>query len=281
MNFKKLFLMIIYILILYCFSVSVFLIYYTNKNYNEQDNINLKNNTLIVNSTYLTNYSFNNKLLSDDKMFVIIDVDTSIKHNDLYLKVNNKLYNCLDNNKYQIYFNDLDTDPLIYAIPSEYANNSILLFYNYDHNNLDRNIYVKLKPIRLNYNYNEIIVKLNESASIINVIDSFSIKSFNIKNKFNYKYLENNKEITSIIKSNNKTILKLDIINSNIPSNFEDYIKIKYNYNDKICVSNPIDKTPNNIKNSLFYEVDSNISKAKEIWLEIKNRKEIYKFILK
>lgn len=281
MNFKKLFLMIIYILILYCFSVSVFLIYYTNKNYNEQDNINLKNNTLIVNSTYLTNYSFNNKLLSDDKMFVIIDVDTSIRHNDLYLKVNNKLYNCLDNNKYQIYFNDLDTDPLIYAIPSEYANNSILLFYNYDHNNLDRNIYVKLKPIRLNYNYNEIIVKLNESASIINVIDSFSIKSFNIKNKFNYKYLENNKEITSIIKSNNKTILKLDIINSNIPSNFEDYIKIKYNYNDKICVSNPIDKTPNNIKNSLFYEVDSNISKAKEIWLEIKNRKEIYKFILK
>lgn len=281
MVLRKLFLTIIYILILYCFTVSVFLIYYANKNYDEQDNIYLQNNALIVNNTYLTNYSYNNKLLSDDKTFVIIDVDTSIKRNNLYLKINNKLYNCLDNNKYQEYFKDLDNDPLIYAIPIEYTNKSMLLFYNYDHNNLDRNIYVKLNPIRLNYSYNETIVNLNENISIKNVIDNFNIKAFDIKNKFNYKYLENEKEVTSIIKSNNKTILKLDIINSNIPNNFEDYIKVKYNYNDKIYVSSPIDKTPNNIKNSLFYEIDNNILKAKEVWLEIKNRKEIYKFILK
>ena len=281
MIYKKTFLIIIYILILYCFSVSVFLIYYSNKNYNENDLIYLQNNVLIINKSYLTNYSYDNKLLSGDKIFVIVDLDTSIKRDELHLKVNGKLFNSVDNNEYQEYFKDLDNDPLIYIIPKSYVRKQMLISYDYNHNDLDRNIYVKLNPIRLNYNYNETIVKLNKVVNIKDVIDNFGIKSFEIKDKFNYKYFENNKEVTSIIKSNDKTILKLEIINDKLSDNFDNYVSIKYSYNDKVYVSDLKNKTPYNIDNYLYYEADSNIREAKEIWLDIKNRSEIYKFILK
>ena len=142
-------------------------------------------------------------------------------------------------------------------------------------------MYLFYTNLRLNYNYNETIVKLNEVVNIKDVIDNFGIKSFEIKDKFNYKYFENNKEITSIIKSNDKTILKLEIINSKLSDNFDNYLSIKYSYNDKIYVSDSKNKTPHNIDNYLYYEVDENIIEAQEIWLDIKNRNEIYKFILK
>ena len=281
MNLKKLFLTTIYILILYCFSVSAFLIYYSNKNYNEKENIYLLNNVLTINKSYLTNYSYNNKLLIDDKIFVIIDIDTSIKRDNLFLKVNGKLYSHINNNDYQEYFKDLDNDPLIFVIPKKYVNKKMLILYKYNHNDLERNIYVKLEPIRLNYNYKETIINLNDIVSIKNVINNFKIESYDIKDKFNYKYLEGNKEITSIIKSNNKTIIKLQINKNKLPDNFDNFVSIKYRYNDKVYVANLKNKTPNNINNCIYYEVDSRIIESNEIWLDIKNRNEIYKFILK
>ncbi len=286
----------------------------TNVVYNEGDSIASGKFTIGVEKTYITNTdSDGKKILENDDKLVIVKI--SAKTNDKYKYKLNTNYLTLEigraqftpTNKYNNYFRDIGTiykNQYLYNTPKNY-----ILVFRIDKKSARRNMTFKylgglegarnldfnIDPIGVGNSSTVSSVKLNNYLKFDNSIlgnTKLKIKEYQIQEKFeyNYCYLDNcnNK---AVIDSSGNNILKLTI-DSKIDDNIyidkdwdyiiNNYATIYYYLDNITRYSNIIySKTPNDINDTIYIEVDKDIEKASKIWIEFNIRNQIYKYTLK
>lgn len=286
----------------------------TNVVYNEGDNVSSGRFTIGVVSSYITDTdNEGNKILDNDDKLVIVKI--SAKTNNNYKYKLNTDYLTLEigktqfttTNKYNNYFKDIGA-----VYKNQYITNNpknYILIYKIDNKSSKKNMQFKylgslVDGKDLDFNINPLGVgnssvisdlKLSESLNFKKSIlgnTTLKITQYELQEKFeyNYCYLDNcnNKAIVDSLGNN---VLKLTI-ESKIDDNIyidqdwnyiiNNYANIYYVIDDTTYYSNIIcSKTPKDITDTIYIEVDKNIEKASKIWLEFNIRNQIYKYTLK
>ena len=261
-----------------------------NKIYNENEMVNTENFNFSINNTYITNKNYNKKFINDtEHSYVIIKMYISPKYKEQKINTANIVLQVGDNNykkKKKKASNFNNTYIFIFNILNSDLNKKMLFMY--------RDKKVNLKPINLDKAENKKEYKLNEKLDLSNTILSYGeviIKSIDIKNKFNYSYqyeIDNKTYNSSInITSINNTIINMKLTSS-LPNKLtiyellSSYGKIKYKIDNEEYTSKLMNnKTPGSYEEGLFLEVDKDIEKATNIWLELTIREKVYNYILK
>lgn len=282
-----------------------------NATYYENDFVNSGNYKLGVISSYITNSSSTNKkILSNDESFCIVKLSINttngykykINPDYLNLEINNTSY--IPINKYNKYFSDIgisykdqyiteDTKYfiLIYKIKNSDINSKIQFSYQGNYEN-GSHVTFNLTPINLEIQTKTDAVlgnKLELKNSILNTT-AITINNYEINNKYEYNYCyQEDCSYTATIYSNSNNILKLDIdstIDNSVKKTWNDilnnYVNIYYTI-DNTTYTSLINyaKTPSDINNNIYIEVDKKIENATSIWLEFNIRNQIYKYVLK
>lgn len=286
----------------------------TNVVYSEGDSASSGKFTIGVSSSYITNLSSTGKEIFDNGYKLVIvrfsantnnDYKYKLNTNYLVLQIGNKQFT--STNKYNNYFTDMGTVYknqnitnnkkyfiMVYVVGSNYINKNMSFKYLGSLNS-GKDLTFNIDPV--NFGDDKVIstAKLNGELKFNKSLlenTSLKISSYDIQEKYeyNYCYLDNCNN-SAIIDSLGNNILKLDI-NSKI----DDTINIDKNWNDIINsymnVYYVIDdntyrsvihysKTPNEIEDAIYMEVDKDIVNASQIWLEFNIRNQIYKYILK
>lgn len=172
---------------------------------------------------------------------------------------------------------DIDINPLVYIIDNKGINKKLKLYYQYNDKWVNRNITFNLNPTI--YDNNIIEVNLNNDLDIKIINKKINIISYEVNNRINAKYMENNTIINKIFLSHDKLILSFKL--KNYIESLDQLFRIKYSINNIEYESININQCKNNVLNSYYLEVDKEINKATSIWLEFNIRNTIYKYILK
>ena len=276
MNKKSFFITTFYVLLTYCVLASVFLIIYCNPNYKEKEEVKINETTLKVNNSYLTSYNEKNQVISNDQTFLLIDLDTNINYDELFLKLGNKYYK--NNNEYLSNFVDFKNNLLVYLIDNDKLNENKYLYYRNNEKMITRNYKVLLKPIDLNTKKEVINQKMSDHLKINNI--DVSILDYSIEDTFIDTYQENNNNINIITNKENSKILKLHISNLDNIKELVNYIKIKYMINNNEYESMINLENYKIINRNLYFSVDKKIEEANKIWIEYTDREYIYYYYL-
>ena len=276
-----------------------------NKIYNENEMVNTENFNFSINNTYITNKNYNKKFINDtEHSYVIIKMYISPKYKEQKINTANIVLQVGDNNytinqKKASNFSDIG---IPYREQKISNNNTYIFIFNILNTDLNKKMLftyggdkkVNLKPINLDKAENKKEYKLNEKLDLSNTILSYGeviIKSIDIKNKFNYSYqyeIDNKTYNSSInITSINNTIINMKLTSS-LPNKLtiyellSSYGKIKYKIDNEEYTSTLMNnKTPGSYEEGLYLEVDKDIEKATNIWLELTIREKVYNYILK
>lgn len=284
-----------------------------NVSYSENDYVTTGNYKLGVVSSYITDLSdTNKKILGDDETFCIVKFAINTT-NDYKYKINPDYLNLVANgnsylpvNKYSKSFTEIGTSYngqyitsntkyfiLIYTIKKTDINSNMQFEYlgNYEGAS---NVKISINPIDLSdEKTNSISIgnKITFKDTILG--DTYlEINKYEISNKYDYNYCyEEDCSYTAMVYSNSNNILKLDVnyvIDSSVSLEdgwndiFNRYVDVYYviddvTYNSLINYT----KTPSDIANTIYMEVDKNIENASNIWLEFSIRNKVYKYVLK
>lgn len=272
--------------------------------YNENEIVNTDNFNFSINNTYITNKNYNKKFINDtEHSYVIIKMYISPKYKEQKINTANIVLQVGDNNytinqKKASNFSDIG---IPYREQKISNNNTYIFIFNILNSDLNKKMLfmyrdkkVNLKPINLDEPENKKEYKLKEALDLSNTILSYGkivIKSIDIKNKFNYSYqyeIDNKAYNSSInITSINNTIINMKLTSS-LPNKLtiyellSSYGKIKYKIDNEEYTSKLMNnKTPGSYEEGLFLEVDKDIEKATNIWLELTIREKVYNYILK
>lgn len=303
---KSVFLTILIVLMISVAGIIVNSTIIKNRTYQEGKivKLNSKNYNIKVINSYLTDQSYDKKSIGNYiivKFEILNQTANSIKFDlsKINLVVDNKIYE--SKNPATNYFKDMG---ILYTNQSiENSSAKYLVAYKLKDLNYKKTyILIKDNKKMIKINLNPMILTNISSVSSSKIGDELSfntsifsksslkINEYKIANNFIFK--EDSKEI-SIYPTNLKkinTILYLDA-NLNITSELaiypfsisefiSNFAKLKYLLDEKIYESELIDKTPTNFNNRSFFEVDSNIAKAQEIYLEIIIRDKQYTYYL-
>jgi len=278
-----------------------------NKVYKQNEIFESDNFKMQITDSYITNKTYNGQPINTENIFLIIKLSIqptktvmNLNTSNLLLKINDNSYTITK--KYYSYFKDLGTGYKDQNINS--AKNYIFVYQiSKDEIEEDKQIIytgstkelkVDLSPINLDENTETKEYNLTETIDFSNSIlsgSSYQISKYEINNKYtyNYTFTINGKEHPGkkYITSPNNTILYLELTSTfNINTTNYDFIKdygsIKYSINGTEYTSEKSnDKTPGNYDKGIYLEVDKNIEKAENIWLELNIRNIKYKYILK
>ena len=271
MKNKKMFMWILYVVLMYLLLSSAFLIYYGNPKYKEKEKVIINDLYLNVINSYITNYNDYNELISIDNSFLIVNIDTNINKDNLILKIEDKYY--YNNNEYSSLFQDIASNYIVYIVNKDDLNKKMELYYRSYEFMFDRNYRIRLNPINLDLKKEFKEYYLNDTFTINNTeskILDYSINDTFIDNLNNINYITNYK---------GQSLLKLHF--SNVIPNIDKYIKLNYIVNDKekeielTLVNNKI------INNNLYFIVDNDINNASNISIIFTNRYNNFIYILK
>ena len=182
----------------------------------------------------------------------------------------------------------------VYNIPSEDMNEKMYLYYEGEQTTNNK-LEVKLSPTNLDVQTEVGTYKLGESIDFKDSIlknSTISITNMYLTNKISYNYCyKEDCNYSATIHSLGNTILYLNYnkktdpdisFNTNWSNLLNNYITIKYIYNDEEYTSSLNNKTPDDaVSKGLYLEVDKNIESASSIWLEFNIRNKIYKYYIK
>lgn len=276
-----------------------------DKEYQQNEVFSTNDFKFQVLNSFVTNRAYDNqKIVYDDTSFVIVRMALSsngekrqLNTSNLVLEVNNNSYAC--EKRYASRFIDLG-----YAYQDEKigSGSTYLFIYRVDNKDLEKTmklVYasyktVILSPVKLDNEAESKKYKLGNAIDLSKSsfgIGSFKISSFDIKDKFSYPYQY---EIDGQLYTNELSISSVRnvILNLKIDSTYpkgmnnylflEQYGTLKYKKNDMEYISSAFsDKTPGNYKEGLYLAVDKGVAEATNVWLEIKIRNQVYKYILK
>ena len=278
-----------------------------NKVYKENENFNSEQFKMKVTNSYISAKSYNGDPINTTSTFLIVELsieplqeDNALNTSNMILKTDKDTYTMTK--KYYSYFKDLGTGYrsqtiksssnyiLIYELPLEDSLQNLQLLYTATTNEIK----VDLDPIKLDETTSTKEYKITEEIDFSDSIlsgSNFQINSYDINNKYTYTYtyLIDNQEFEGkkYITSPSNTILYLEVASSYTidTTNYQlikDYGNIVYTVNGTEVTSEILsDKTPGNLKNGIYIEVDKNIENAESIWIELNIRNVSYKYILK
>lgn len=273
-----------------------------NKTYNQNENVETDAYTFNVTNTYLTNISYNNKIVSGtNDSYVIVKINiyphtkgSIINTGNILLQIGKNKYTpeLKNTNNFKdlgtLYTNQKILNAksyiFIFNILKKDINNKMLLTY------ADKQK-IKLSPKDIDTSEQDKEYNINDTLDLSNTVlerGYITINSIDIKNNFTYDftYEVNKKTYNSkqFIKSTTNTIMNIKLT-SDLPNSISlsellnNYTKIKYKINEEEYITPIIsNKTPGNYKEGLYLEVDKQIENATHIWLEItiRNKKNIY-----
>lgn len=276
-----------------------------NKVYNQNEFVSTDNFQFNVLNSYISNKDYkNNIIMGNDTSFVIVKINLSSKGekrkfntSNLILEVDDNSYTC--EKRYSTRFSDIG----ITYKDDKIGNNATYLFvYNVSNEDLEKNmklVYandkrVELNPVWLDKSNESDDYRLGEEVNLSNSIfrtGIFKVSFFEINDNFSYpyEYEINGQSYTYqlTISSVRKTIMHLKLENiypkgiDNL-SFFDNYVKIKYKNDDvEYEVKSFDNNTPDGYKDGVYLAVDKDLLEATNIWLEIKIRNKVYKYILK
>ncbi len=277
MEKKNITLIIIYALLGYCVIASLILIIYCNPNYREKELITNNDMKIQVEQSFITSYNDYNEIMSRSQNFLIVNIQTNLSKDNLFLKINNNYYR--NNNEYQEYFKDFGNNYLIYIINNEDLGKDMFLYFKYKEKYVTRNYSIHLQPIDLNEANNPIEYHLNDEISINNI--KTKIISYDIKDEFIISYKEQNKNINRIIKQKDHDILKINISGIKNIDQIEKYISLKYTLNNEEKDSSISLIKDSIIENNIYFIIDKDVRKAETIWLSFMSRNQKYEYYLK
>jgi hypothetical protein len=263
--------------------------YITNKSVNGNDILDNGDKLAIIKFAINSNSTGKSKLNTD---YLVLDVDgTQITPTNKY---NNYLSDIGIVYKKQYITSDTKYFILVYKISKEDLKKKMNFLYLGSYAK-GSDLKFNLEPISLDNNTIKTTVKINEELKFTDsLLESTSLKitNFEIQEKYeyNYCYLEDC-SYTATIDSFDNNILKLDISSKiddsiNLEKNWNtiinNYMEVYYiidnqTYKSTICYS----KTPSDIEDTIYIEVDKNIENASKIWLEFNIRDQIYKYTIK
>jgi len=292
---------------------------FSNKVYNQNENITSSYFNINVTDSFITSKKTNREvILNTNTSFLIVKFNINALYNydyeykldleDFLLPLGDKNY--LPTLKYCEYFKDIgycyknqtlkyDEDKtyiLVYNIPNDLINKIMTLRYDegfvYTKKEaIAKTIKINLNPVNIDESTLQGTYNLQDIISFDKYINgTFKINSYELGTKFIYKYnyCDNDEcfELSNIITNNiNKKILKLDVENNVIDYNnlefVDNFITIKYIYNGQEYTSSINNKTKESMTNYMYFDVDKNIEEASNIWLEIIVRNNKYKYVLK
>lgn len=200
---------IVVLLLLITLYKSYTFIFVTNKAYKEGETLNNSGYEITVNNSYYTNKDYKGDTISEDYVFVIVDVTVKNVYNKRKINFNRfHLMNGIENysptsKSYETYFNDLGTaydnktiskneefnTLLIYKVSKELNKNKFVLYYqefNYDNTSRLRKFKIKVNDVStIKENKTK---KLTESVpiNIKNNEDEISFDNVEIKNSITY-----------------------------------------------------------------------------------------------
>lgn len=243
----------LFILFIVIGSLTTFLFFYFTKEDAIKEGViySMNNFNLKVNKSFFLNEDFNNQKITDNYLVIVeVSLQTNFRGVSLYLKdfsleIEDAIFPVT--NKYSDRFIDIGnvynqeilpqdyTEYIfIFEIPQKYIESDLSFVYN------NQGVKTKINLDPQNYISNKII-KLTQISDIMNFSDSlgdisFSIDSFEIKEKFLIKYNYCIKE--------NDCVLSKEYIQPTINENFDKHIlKLNVNYIDE-----------SNLQNKSFYE---------------------------
>jgi hypothetical protein len=245
---------------------------------------------LVVVKFAINNTSTNNTQINTD--YLVLDVDgnqiTATNKYNNYLSDLGTIY------KKQYITNNIKYFILVYKVNQSDIKKNMKFLYLGNYNN-GSNLTFNLNPVTLDNNKLKQSVNLNAELkfndSLLNNT-TLKITQYEIQNKYEYNYCyKEDCSYTATIDSLDNNIIKMDIESSidesiDLEKNWNDiinnYMNIYYviddiTYNSLICYS----KTPSELDNVIYLEVDKNIEKASKIWLEFNIRNTIYKYTIK
>ena len=261
-----------------------------------------------VTNSYITKLKYDGTDISvNNKTYLILKIDVQCLYDDKYelnmsdfmLEIKDKYY--LPTKKYYQYFTDIgfgyDNQKLNYS-----NNESYILVFLVDDDMIDKDKILKyhegyryankkyissdkrisIKPINLDnttvVSTNNINDKLHYSNTVIGD-GNILIKDYEFANRFDYN------ASNIVIAGYNKTILRLGIEsdikeynNYEFFNNFINLYSVKDNQTKKIEFKN---KTPKVADDNVYLEVDKSVEEIDSIYLEIRIRNNIYKYVIK
>ncbi len=199
--------------------------------------------------------------------------------------------------------------PLVYEISKDDIKNSYVIRINNGLKNKGNMQVAKLNYITINPTRIDQIIKENEyivnEKALLNNSNlnnsSFMVTNFEITNKYIYDYemceygiCNNYKNQVSVNYLNNdRTLLVLDYdfnldqdcpyykYSKTLESFINNFVKIKYKYNEEEIYGTVSNVTPNNLENKIILEVSKDIEEAEEVSLIIRVRNKEYSIKLK
>lgn len=274
-----------------------------NKVYNEKENFSTDYFTFSVSNSYISNKGYDNKVITDtNTSFVIVKLNVKNRHETrelntgkLLLSVNNNVYS--SKVMYSKKFKDLGN---VYTGNKINGQNTYIFIFNVSLEELDDDMYfvygdkkVFLKPIDLDEVSKEVVYNIGGEVDMSNTFlgsGKFSIKSYELADKFNYSYnyYVSGQPFTGnlTIKSINNIILHL-VIDASYSSDYDNYSLLsnygvlKYKIGDVEYSSSFDNKTPSSYKEGIYVNVDKDILEADKIWFDLVLRNKRYIYNLK
>lgn len=280
----------------------------TNKVYGQNQIVTSTYFKMNVTNSYTTKLKYDGTDISvNNKTYLILKIDVQCLYDDKYeldmsdfmLEIKDKYY--LPTKKYYQYFTDIgfgyDNQKLNYS-----NNESYILVFLVDDDMINMN---KVLKYHEGYRYaNKKYISSDKMISIksINLDDTTVISTTNINDKLHYSNTvigEGNLLIKDyefanrfdynasniVIAGYNKTILRLGIEsdikeynNYEFFNNFINLYSVKDNQTKKIEFKN---KTPKVADDNVYLEVDKSVEETDSIYLEIRIRNNIYKYVIK
>lgn len=279
-----------------------------NKVYKEDDLIKSNIFEMTVTDSYTSKLSYNGDSIEiKDQTYLIVKMDIrslyegdyELEINDFSLKIKDKIY--FPTKKYYQYFTDVGygydkqqlefkepkTYILVFLVDNKLLNKKKILNYHEgyyyekkDYISSDKR--VKLEPSDLDTKKELGTTNLNEKMYYTsNVIGGgdITIKDYEFDNQYD---LDNNKIIMA---GYNKTVLRLGV-ESNLGKYtnnkfFTNFVSLYYVVNGELKESQFKNKTPKNSLDQVYLEVSDEIEEATNIYLEIKIRNNVYKYVIK
>lgn len=252
------------------FQMNVANSYKTKLKYDGTD-ISIKDKTYIITKIELLGL-YNEETIIDTSRF-----NLKIGKNDYYPSL--KQYEYFSDlgygyNKQKLVYNTVKPYILVFIVDNNDVNKRKVLTYT-DINLEERKI--KLNPIDLDTPEEISTTNLNEELAYNKTVigdGTFKINSFEFADNYDLIYA-----------GYNKKILKLDTTNNTGKYNnynfFNNFVTLKYKKDDNEKKVKIINKTDRNEKNIVYLEVPKEIEEANSIYLEIKIRNNLYKYIIK
>jgi len=291
------------------------------KTYKQHQVVSVTNYNFQIEDVYITNKDKNNKIIEEDKSFVILEVKAKKKNNKdqqlnttrFELKTKNTTY--YHKNIYKDYFVDFGTIYTNQELDSEFEN--YFLVYRISNEDLNGKIYLNYVDTReeivVNFNTINLLndktetITLGESKSFENSVLNdyvFTLNKFELaeKIKVNYKYcIKNDNCINAIeyvvpkISTNyEKAVLRLDGT-LQVPEEYNTYAVnmemlltkfgyLRYVIDGKTYTSNFLGTlSASKVKqdNTAYFEVKEEVLNASDVTLVLRLRNHIYELKLK